>query len=208
MGCASGSSRSRRRGRTSGSVRTASRAARTSATSSGTRLPFPPDERRSGRQLIAGGDHGADRQREIRRRRRRSDPRSSQLQRRRAKWTAVSREFEFSAAAQALYGFFWNDFCDWYVEVSKSKFAVARTMKANCLAIQDLVLRQTLLLLHPFIPFITEELWQLLGYGAAGHVYRRTRGCGKRLSAGDRPQPGAAAVVLDHRRQIGVVQAT
>jgi len=73
-------------------------------------------------------------------------------------------EFEFSAAVQALYGFFWNDFCDWYVEVSKSKLQAPAT-KANCLAIQDVVLRQTLLLLHPFIPFITEELWQLLGYG-------------------------------------------
>ena len=76
-------------------------------------------------------------------------------------------EFEFSAAVQALYGFFWNDFCDWYVEVSKAKLQSADT-KANCLAIQDLVLRQTLLLLHPFIPFITEELWSLLGYGAPG----------------------------------------
>ncbi|MDE3084408.1 MAG: class I tRNA ligase family protein, partial [Verrucomicrobiota bacterium] len=76
------------------------------------------------------------------------------------------REFEFSAAVQALYGFFWNDFCDWYVEVSKSKLQAADT-KPNCLAIQDLALRQTLLLLHPFIPFITEELWSLLGYGAA-----------------------------------------
>ncbi|MBS0632397.1 MAG: valine--tRNA ligase [Verrucomicrobia bacterium] len=75
--------------------------------------------------------------------------------------------FEFSAAVQALYGFFWNDFCDWYVEVSKAKLQAADT-KANCLAIQDLVLRQTLLLLHPFIPFITEELWSLLGYGAPG----------------------------------------
>ncbi|PTY05617.1 valine--tRNA ligase [Opitutaceae bacterium EW11] len=73
-------------------------------------------------------------------------------------------EFEFSAAVQSLYGFFWNDFCDWYVEVSKAKLQAADT-KANCLAIQDLVLRQTLLLLHPFIPFITEELWHLLGYG-------------------------------------------
>jgi valyl-tRNA synthetase len=73
------------------------------------------------------------------------------------------REFEFSAAAQALYGFFWNDFCDWYVEVSKSKLQDAET-RANCLAIQDLVLRQTLLLMHPFIPFITEELWSQLGY--------------------------------------------
>ncbi len=71
--------------------------------------------------------------------------------------------YEFSAAAQTLYGFFWSDFCDWYVEVSKSKLLDPVT-KPNCLAIQDLVLRQTLLLLHPFIPFITEELWHLLGY--------------------------------------------
>jgi valyl-tRNA synthetase len=72
-------------------------------------------------------------------------------------------EFELSAAAQALYGFFWNDFCDWYVEVSKSKLQ-AGDARENCLAIQDLVLRQTLLLLHPIIPFITEELWSQLGY--------------------------------------------
>ena len=76
-------------------------------------------------------------------------------------------EFEFSAAVQVLYGFFWNDFCDWYVEVSKSKLQDPAT-KANCLAIQDLVLRQTLLLLHPFMPFITEELWHQLGYGPEG----------------------------------------
>ncbi|MEY2877640.1 MAG: hypothetical protein RLZZ15_20, partial [Verrucomicrobiota bacterium] len=77
------------------------------------------------------------------------------------------REFEFSAAVQALYGFFWNDFCDWYVEVSKSRLQ-SPDAKGNCLAIQDLVLRQTLLLLHPFIPFITEELWHQLGYGPVG----------------------------------------
>ena len=81
-------------------------------------------------------------------------------------------DFEFSTAVQALYGFFWNDFCDWYVEVSKSKLQSPDT-KANCLAIQDLVLRQTLLLLHPFIPFITEELWALLGYGAPGTFLMR-----------------------------------
>ena len=82
-------------------------------------------------------------------------------------------EFEFSAAIQALYSFFWNDFCDWYVEVSKTKLLAAAT-KANCLAIQDLVLRQSLLLLHPFIPFITEELWSRLGYGAAGTLLAGT----------------------------------
>ncbi|HUR59161.1 MAG TPA: valine--tRNA ligase [Opitutaceae bacterium] len=82
--------------------------------------------------------------------------------------------FEFSAAVQALYGFFWNDFCDWYVEVSKSKLQDPAT-KANCLAIQDLVLRQTLLLLHPFIPFITEELWHQLGYGPEGRFLEDAR---------------------------------
>ncbi len=83
-------------------------------------------------------------------------------------------EFEFSAAVQSLYTFFWTDFCDWYVEVSKSKLQDAAT-KANCLAIQDLVLRQTLLLLHPVIPFITEELWHLLGYGPEGKFIEDAR---------------------------------
>ena len=83
-------------------------------------------------------------------------------------------EFEFSAAAQALYGFFWNDFCDWYVEVSKAKLQDPET-KGTCLAIQDLVLRQTLLQLHPFIPFITEELWEQLGYGAPGKFIEDAR---------------------------------
>ncbi len=82
------------------------------------------------------------------------------------------RDFEFSAAVQVLYGFFWNDFCDWYVEVSKAKLA-AEASKANGLAVQDFVLRQTLLLLHPFMPFITEELWHQLGYGAAGALLMR-----------------------------------
>jgi valyl-tRNA synthetase len=111
------------------------------------------------------------------------------------------REFEFSAAAQALYGFFWNDFCDWYVEVSKSKLQDAAT-KDNCLAIQDLVLRQTLLLLHPFIPFITEELWGLLGYGASGSLLMRdarlesARALAESLSAsGAGPDAAAAASV-------------
>ncbi|MEO7598847.1 MAG: valine--tRNA ligase [Opitutus sp.] len=84
------------------------------------------------------------------------------------------REFEFSAAVQALYGFFWNDFCDWYVEVSKSKLQSEET-RGNCLAIQDLVLRQTLLQLHPFIPFITEELWSLLGYAQPGAFLQSAR---------------------------------
>jgi valyl-tRNA synthetase len=73
-------------------------------------------------------------------------------------------EHEFTAYSQGLYTFFWGDFCDWYVEASKARLADP-ALRDNCLAVQDLVLRQFLLMLHPIAPFITEELWHLLGYG-------------------------------------------
>ena len=77
--------------------------------------------------------------------------------------------FEFAAATQKLYSFFWGDFCDWYVEVSKAKLQDAER-KGNCLAIQDLVIRQFLLLFEPFAPHITEELWHLLGYAGVAQA--------------------------------------
>ncbi len=80
--------------------------------------------------------------------------------------TAKSLEdHEFTAYAQGLYAFFWGDFCDWYVEASKARLKDPALVE-NCLAVQDLVLRQFLLLLHPVAPFISEELWHLLGYGS------------------------------------------
>ncbi|MDR2200904.1 MAG: valine--tRNA ligase [Puniceicoccales bacterium] len=67
--------------------------------------------------------------------------------------------YEFNRAVQILYAFFWNHYCDWYIEISKSR------IDATVLAIHDLILRQLLLLFHPFIPFVTEELWQDHGFG-------------------------------------------
>lgn len=74
--------------------------------------------------------------------------------------------YEFSPAVQSAYAFFWTDFCDWYVEVSKSRMQ-DEVAKGTVLAIQDWCLRQVLLLLHPYTPFISEELWHGLGYGEA-----------------------------------------
>lgn len=68
--------------------------------------------------------------------------------------------YEFNRAAQLLYNFFWGYYCDWYIEVSKSKNS------ATGLAIHDLVLRYILQLLFPFIPFITEELWHSQQYSS------------------------------------------
>jgi valyl-tRNA synthetase len=77
------------------------------------------------------------------------------------------QSYEFNAVLHGIYRFFWHDFCDWYVEVSKAKLR-DDSLRETCLAVQDLCLRQTLLLLHPATPFITEELWQRLGYAQNG----------------------------------------
>lgn len=73
-------------------------------------------------------------------------------------------KFEVHGYPKAMYEFFWNDYCDWYVEASKSRMKDPAT-QSSVLAIQDLVLRQVLLLLQPITPFIAEELWQKFGYG-------------------------------------------
>jgi valyl-tRNA synthetase len=106
-------------------------------------------------------------------------------------------EYKFSDATATLYRFFWSEYCDWYVEASKtvlsgsSRRESAQTSssnlhptsndeksrsgltsaatndearKANTLAVIDFVLSHTLRLFHPFLPFITEELWHGMGY--------------------------------------------
>ncbi|MBE7539502.1 MAG: valine--tRNA ligase [Opitutaceae bacterium] len=84
------------------------------------------------------------------------------------------QEFEFAGATQRLYSFFWNDFCDWYVEVAKSRVQDPAA-QPHVLAVQDLVIREFLLMFSPFAPFITEELWHLLGYGAEGAFLQDAR---------------------------------
>jgi valyl-tRNA synthetase len=75
------------------------------------------------------------------------------------------RLYQFNLAARDLYTFFWGDYCDWYLETAKSRLT-DDTARPQVLAVMDLCLRQFLALLHPFMPFITEELWHGLGYGA------------------------------------------
>jgi valyl-tRNA synthetase len=89
-------------------------------------------------------------------------------------------EYEFNAVLRSIYRFFWNDFCDWYVENSKSRLA-DETEKGTCLAVQDVCLRQILLLLHPFTPFITEELWTLLGFSNGESIQFQSPGTGSEL---------------------------
>lgn len=70
---------------------------------------------------------------------------------------------KFNEAATALQNFFWHHFCDWYVELSKSKiFSSDPVLKNNALSLLVYLLREFLKLLHPIMPFITEEIYQIL----------------------------------------------
>ncbi|GLV24819.1 valine--tRNA ligase [Sphingobium sp. Cam5-1] len=66
-------------------------------------------------------------------------------------------ELRFDAAANAIYHFVWDQFCDWYIELTKG------SMDDETKAVAGWAFDQILVMLHPFMPFITEELWNLTG---------------------------------------------
>ncbi|MDR1740571.1 MAG: valine--tRNA ligase [Synergistaceae bacterium] len=80
--------------------------------------------------------------------------------------TRMLDEYDFGAAARLLYDFIWGDLCDWYLEMAKPALrgeeGAARQDATR--AVLDQVFATILPLLHPFAPFITEELWHLFGY--------------------------------------------
>ncbi len=86
--------------------------------------------------------------------------------------TTAFAEYRFNEAAQVLYRFFWSEYCDWYVEASKAILSTQPATRAtdqdgrraNTLAVIDFVFSHALRLFHPFLPFITEELWHGMGY--------------------------------------------
>ncbi|BAV64822.1 valine--tRNA ligase [Sphingobium cloacae] len=67
------------------------------------------------------------------------------------------QELRFDAAANAIYHFIWDQFCDWYIELSKGQ------MDEETRAVAGWAFDQILVMLHPFMPFITEELWHAMG---------------------------------------------
>ncbi|MFO1484589.1 MAG: valine--tRNA ligase [Verrucomicrobiaceae bacterium] len=84
-----------------------------------------------------------------------------------AEVSTALEEYRFSDATATLYRFFWSEYCDWYIEASKAVLQGSdEKRKANTLAVIDFVLGHTLRLFHPFLPFITEELWHGMGFNA------------------------------------------
>jgi valyl-tRNA synthetase len=97
-------------------------------------------------------------------------------------------EYDFSHAALGLYDFFYGDFCDWYLELAKPRLW-AEGENAGVSANLLYVLEETLALMHPLMPFVTEEIWSLLPVAGDGE---------RPLLAGSAyPEAGTIAVDAD-----------
>ncbi|NCC86723.1 MAG: valine--tRNA ligase [Clostridia bacterium] len=71
-------------------------------------------------------------------------------------------KFELGTAVQKLYEFIWDLFCDWYIEIAKLRLQAGGEEAKTAKAVLIYIMSNTLKLLHPFMPFITEEIWQTL----------------------------------------------
>ena len=78
--------------------------------------------------------------------------------------TANLENYELGEAGRAIYEFLWSEFCDWYIELTKARLYDTENVRAKNTALYVLrtVLERTMRLLHPFMPFLTEEIWQKL----------------------------------------------
>ena len=72
------------------------------------------------------------------------------------------RKFEMGEAARQVYEFVWSEFADWYIEIAKVRARDEQSSAPSPLPVLAYVLERSLRLLHPFMPFVTEELWQAL----------------------------------------------
>ena len=88
--------------------------------------------------------------------------------------SAALAEYKFNEAAHAIYDFWWHEFCDWYLELTKSRLYAkdneAAVSAETARQVLFHVLKTCLKLLHPFMPFITEEIWERITSGAGGFL--------------------------------------
>jgi valyl-tRNA synthetase len=86
----------------------------------------------------------------------------SRLSRTEATVDKLMSDFQFGEALSAIYDFLWNEYCDWYIELAKVRLNPENKDAVTPLPVLINVLETALRLLHPFMPFVTEELWQNL----------------------------------------------
>ncbi len=133
----------------------------------------------------------------------------SRLAATRAEVTQSLEAFKFSEPLSQLYRFFWNDFCDWYLEWTKARMRDDQS-KAAAQNVLAFVLDQTLRLLHPFIPFITEGIYQKLNELAPTREVRGVAAAESARALAVAPWPADLAALRDEtiEEQIRLIQET
>ena len=111
-------------------------------------------------------------------------------------------QFELGDAQQKLYDFIWNDFCDWYIEMVKVRLRSGQPSGAAATLVH--VLERSLRLLHPFMPFVTEEIWQNL----MTRVPVPNSGTAPSIMVAPYPQVGAPRPAPDAESEVEVVMQT
>ena len=117
--------------------------------------------------------------------------------------TRLIDDFQFGEAGRQIHDFFWSDYCDWYVEIAKVQMQGDEQAQRTTAGILRAVLDQAMRLLHPFMPFVTEEVWQ--------HLYRTSEPDNARWPASALiiapwPQFNAAQVDTMAEQQFDLVQ--
>ena len=107
--------------------------------------------------------------------------------------------YEFGKVAHALYGFFWNEFCDWYIELCKARLSGGGEGRAIAQRNLVYVLDTALRLLHPVMPFVTEAIWAYLPTSAADPA--------PALMVADWPEPAELAHWIDEDAEQAVALA-
>lgn len=106
--------------------------------------------------------------------------------------------FEINNATKIIYTFVWNDFCDWYIELAKDRFYSANDeIKSAALTRAIYLFEELLKLVHPFMPFITEEIWQLL----------KQRKDGESISVSKFPSTDESKINVSSEKEMEFVQS-
>jgi len=120
--------------------------------------------------------------------------------------TDYLEKYRYADAARALYDFAWNEFCSFYVEMTKARFAVA-DQRQTAQRVLAYALDTLLRLLHPMIPFLTEEVWQLLAQVAPERGLQKPGAGTPRLAKAEASVCIAAWPTPDKARQDATIEA-
>ncbi|MGN7295645.1 valine--tRNA ligase [Ferdinandcohnia sp. SAFN-114] len=120
--------------------------------------------------------------------------------------TKLADKYEFGEVGRVLYNFIWDEFCDWYIEMAKLPlYGEDEQAKKTTRSILAYVLDNTMRLLHPFMPFITEEIWQNLPHNGESITVAKWPEVNRELS--DDQAAGEMRLLVDIIRSVRNIRA-